>query len=402
MSQGRFSGGVTGLLVGPDRALLDQFLTTLAEARTFEILAEVRSYPTSQALEMRLRQLQPAVVLLDTASDLNRALELIEFIVASRSGVQVVALHRHNESAAILKVLRAGASEFLHAPFEVSTQREAAIRLDRLRQPAPAEQAPAENGTVIAFTSAKPGSGASTLAAQTAFALKRLSGKRVLLADLDLMGGTIAFYLKVSHAYSLVEALQHAEHLDAALWNSLTVSASGIDILPAPPVPYTGPIESSRLHVVLSYARMAYDWVVVDLPLAYQRTSLMALAEADHAYLVTTSELPSLHLARKAVSLLEQLGMPKERYQMIINRMARRDGLGTADMEKLFNCPVHAVIPNDYFSLHRVITLGQPLSGEGDIGKAVDGLAGKMAGAQGAAKRSLGGVAAARPALSAL
>ena len=33
-------------------------------------------------------------------------------------------------------------------------------------------------------------------------------------------------------------------------------------------------------------------------------------------------------------------------------------------MEKLFNCPVHAQLPNDYFSLHRVVTLGQPLGGE--------------------------------------
>ena len=42
---------------------------------------------------------------------------------------------------------------------------------------------------------------------------------------------------------------------------------------------------------------------------------------------------------------------------------------------KLFNCPVHASLPNDYFSLHRVVTLGQPLGPEGELGKAIERLA---------------------------
>ena len=54
----------------------------------------------------------------------------------------------------------------------------------------------------------KPGSGASTLAMQTAYALRRASGKRVLLADFDLMAGSLGFYLKLDHAYSLVDLIQ--------------------------------------------------------------------------------------------------------------------------------------------------------------------------------------------------
>src|SRR5206468_11522527 len=139
--------------------------------------------------------------------------------------------------------------EFLHAPFEATTQAEAIQRLLRLRQPAPEEQA--DLGNIVAFSSVKPGSGASTLATQTAFAIKRLTGKRVLLADFDLTGGTIGFYLKLSHQYSLVDALQHAEHMDPALWSSLVSSSTGVDILSAPAAPFAEPIDPARLHVVL-------------------------------------------------------------------------------------------------------------------------------------------------------
>ena len=138
--------------------------------------------------------------------------------------------------------------------------------------------------------------------------------------------------------------------------------------------------DAARLQALLEYMRTAYDFVVIDLPPIFQRISLLTVAQADRAFLVSTSELPSLHLARKATTMLDQLGFPKERFKIIANRVSRRDGITTADMEKLFNCPVHASIPNDYFSLHRVVALGKPLGSDGDLGKAITGLAGLISG----------------------
>jgi len=287
-----------------------------------------------------------------------------------------VGLHTHNDSDAILQSLRAGATEFLAAPFELASQRDAIARLRRLCGP----ETPSESGAghVIAFSSAKPGSGASTLATQTAFALRRLTGQRILLADFDLTGGTIGFYLKLSHNYSVVDALQHAEHLDPTLWSSLAVSHGGLDILPSPAAPYAEPIDGGRLRLLIDYARQFYDWVILDLPTVFSQISLTALAECEHAYLVTTSELPSLHLTRKAMGMISQIGFPRERFEVLVNRVERRDDIGAANLEKLFNCPVHASLPNDYFSLHRVVTLGQPLGPEGELGKASEKLAAGM------------------------
>ncbi|MEO7145150.1 MAG: hypothetical protein ABI165_16760, partial [Bryobacteraceae bacterium] len=338
-----------------------------------------------QTLEIRVRQLNPDIVLLDLASSPDTAADLIRFVTSLKPPVHVVGLHRTKDSDAILKSLRAGASEFLYAPFDLAIQQEAITRLRRLVKPE--VSAPAESGNVAVFSSAKPGSGASTLATQTAFALKRLTGKRILLADFDLMGGTIGFYLKVSHSYSLIDALQHAEHLDTALWSSLAVHCGGVDILPAPGAPYAEPVDGSRLSLVLNYAQRFYDWVIVDLPAIFYRMSLMTISESDRVFLVSTSELPSLHLARKAINLLGQLGFPKERFQIVVNRVNKRDGIGAADMEKLFNCPVHASLPNDYFSLHRVVTLGQPLTGDGDLEKAIENLAGRLSGSPGALRQ---------------
>jgi pilus assembly protein CpaE len=367
---------ITALLIAPHRGLAQQLLDTLPQTRAFQILADLKSYPPHQTLDIRVRQLKPAIILLDLATDLTAALELIRWVAGFNPPVHVVGLHTHNDSQVILQSLRAGASEFLYAPFELATQREAISRLRRLVAPEP--QAEAEEGHAIAFASSKPGSGASTIATQTAFSLERLTGKRVLLADCDLTGGTIGFYLKLSHNYSLVDALQHAEHLDPALWNSLTVNYGGVDILPAPAAPYADAVDPARLRMLIEQARHLYDWVVVDLPTVFNRTSLMAISECERAYLISTAELPSLHLTRRALTMVDQLGFPRDRFQVIVNRVSRRDSMGSEHIEGLFGCKVHASLPSDYFSLHRVVTLGQPLGAEGDLGKAIESVAARL------------------------
>ena len=389
---------ITALLIAPNRELAQQFTATLPQTRAFQILADLKSYPPPQTLEIRARQLKPDVVLLDLATDLAAATDLIKFIVGLNPPVHVLGLHTRSDSQAILQSLRAGATEFLYAPFDPAIQQEAVARLRRLCAPEP--PAPVETGSVVAFASAKPGAGASTVATQTAFSLQRLTGKRILLADVDLTGGTIGFYLKLNHNYSLVEALQHAEHLDPALWNSLAVNHGGLDILPAPAAPYADPIDPSRMRLLINYARQLYDWVILDLPSIFNRTSLMAVADCDRAFLVSTSELPSLHMTRKAMTMIDQIGFPKDRFQVLVNRVDRRADIGTGTLEKLFNCPVHASLPNDYFSLHRVVTLGQPLGAEGELGKAIENVAGRLSGALGRAGKSVPLPREMKPALS--
>jgi pilus assembly protein CpaE len=372
---------LTALAIIPDRDLAGQFSSALERARSFQILSEFKSYPTPQTLEIRVRQTKPDVILLDLASDLDQACELIRCVAALNLRVHVVGLHVRNDSDAILRCLRSGASEFLYAPFDLQTQNDAVARLHRLLQPGAVEQA--EPGSIVAFSSAKPGSGASTLAAQTAFALRRTTAQRVLLADFDLMGGMIGFYLKLVNTKSLLDVLLMAERLQDGGWAACVALADGVDILPAPETPYAGPVEAGRLHAVLEYARMNYEWVVIDLPVVFQRLSLMTISESDRAYLVSTPELPSLHLARKAVNLLDQLGFPKERFQIVMNRIDRRDEIAGSDIERLFNCAIDARIPNDYFSLHRAVTLGQPVDGHSDLGRAVESLANRMSGGGG-------------------
>src|SRR5438093_85451 len=218
---------LTSLVISPNRELAQQFSATLPVTRAFHILAEMKSYPPVQTLDIRLRQLRPDLVFLDLATDLAKAAELIEFIAAIRPPVFVVGLHTHNEPGAILQSLRAGATEFLYAPFDLEMQRQALGRIMRLRKPP--RRTESERGRMVVFSSSKPGSGASTLACQTAYALRK-GGKRILLADFDLANGSVAFFAKVNPGYSLADALTPAAEAGQSDLTSLAVSADGVDI----------------------------------------------------------------------------------------------------------------------------------------------------------------------------
>jgi len=388
---------ITAMLISPNREIADQFSHSVARVRGFQVMSDLKMYPTQQTLEMRLRQLRPDVILLDLATDLDAACELIRFIAGQKPAIQVVGLHVKNDSDAILRSLRVGAAEFLHAPFDPSIQEAAISRLQRLIQPEPGAER--ELGKVIIFSSTKPGSGASTLAAQTAFALQRMTGKRVLLADFDLMGGTIGFYLKLDQTHSVVDILQHSERMDARVWSSMTSNAGLIEVLPSPEMPYSEPVDPGRLHDVIQYARMLYDWVIVDLPSIFNRISLLALSQSDRAFLVSTSELASLHLARRAIKLLNHLGFDSSRFQMVI-KLDKRDNLSESDLSKLLGNPIDISLPNDYFSLHRVVTLGEALDGDTELGKAVEELAGKLCGAVQMDKKRPSGFLSTRPVFS--
>jgi pilus assembly protein CpaE len=368
---------LNALTIAPDRALADQFSSASAGLGAFSILVDFKSYPSEQTLDIRLRQLQPEVVILDVASNFATSLALLGLIAASSPDVKVLAIDHRCDSETILRVLRAGASEFLYAPFDSATTGEAIDRLERLRRPEPAVAA--ELGNLIAFTSVKPGAGASTLATQTAFALKRATGKRVLLADLDLMGGTIGFYLKLEDRLSTADALERAGQLTPGSWTSTVATFGGLDILPAPLAPHDGRLETDRLEAVLNFARTMYDWIIVDLPVVFQHTSLLTISQSDGAFLVVTPELPNLHLGRKAIAMLNDLGFPKDRLQIVVNRMNKRLRITRGDIEKLFKCSVHATIPNDYFSLHSVVLTGQPLGNDGELARAISNLAAEMA-----------------------
>ncbi len=364
---------LTALLISPDKQLSRQFLDRVPEAQVFQVAAEIKAYPNRKTLEIRLEQVRPDVLLIDLASNLEAACDVIREAAACAPGCRIAGLHWTNDSEAILKSLRVGATEFLHAPFDRESQRDAADRIERLLRPAGETKTA---GRVIAFTSAKEGSGATTMTLQTAFALKTLTRQRVLAADLDFSGGTLGFMTEAPGGESSTSAGQAAAV--GGDWAVLARECGGVSILAAPQSPLAEPVDMDRIGAFVESAREDFDWILLDLPPALEPFSLLALSEADQAFLVATPELPSLHLARKVMTSLHQLGFPDARFRLVLNRIDRRGQTNLADVGKLFPCPVQARIPNDSLALQSALMQRSASGSETELGRAAAALAASL------------------------
>ncbi|HYP12802.1 MAG TPA: AAA family ATPase [Bryobacteraceae bacterium] len=389
---------IRALLVAPHRGLAEQFISTTARTRAFDVLANLDEYPLAQVLEGRIRQYRPEVLLIDVATDLDTASNLIRHAASLKPAIPVIGLHTHNDSDAILRSLRFGACEFLFAPFEVSIQEAALARIHKVLQPGGGPER--ERGRVIVFSSVKPGSGASTLAVQTAYAIRRATNRRVLVADLDLLSGSTSFLLNATHEQSIVDLLDNSERVAHENWSAATTDADGIDLLPSPEMPYVNAPSGKRISEIVNDARSQYDWTVLDLPTVFTRLSLMSISESDRAFLVATSELASLHLARRAVKMLTQLGIEPAKYQVLINRLDDRNELSTSDLGKLFECRVETSLPDDKLGMQTIVSRGAPLEADSELGRVIDSLTGKLMGALPARKAPAAGALYPSPAFS--
>jgi pilus assembly protein CpaE len=361
---------LVALLICPNRGLAQQFSATIPETKAFNLIADIKRYPTAQQLDQRLRQLRPDVVLLDLSAETETALALIAAVAAFRPTIHVIGLAERNDANVIIRSLRAGATEFLCAPFDIESQTTVITRVLRLRETE--DKTTPERGKVLAFVGAKAGMGTTTIAINTAFALSQEGKRKVLLADLDLIGGTVSFALRLNHSYSVLDALRHSEKLDTTLWTALVTRREGIDVLLAPDRPELLNLEGHRVHEVIEYMRSFYQAVVIDLPSVYDRVSQATLGEADRIYIVCNPELPSLHMTRKAISTMEQMGFTRDQFSLLVNRMSRKQELGAQDMEKVFNFPISKLFPEDYGAAHRALTAGKPIAPSCELGRMLE------------------------------
>ncbi|MBI5283019.1 MAG: AAA family ATPase [Candidatus Solibacter usitatus] len=354
------------VLVAPAGQLASEIRSRLEEEGGFEVVAQLESLPGAERFTALKAQVRPDCVFLD-ASDADQAVGWLKDLEAAAAECPLVAFAAENRPGAVLPLLRAGAFDYLASPFPEDTLQVVHGRLRRhctARAGGPAQAL----GRVLGFASGKPGSGASTLVAQTAFAVRRHTGKRVLLVDLNFQSGTSSAWAGVrQQAWSVVDALAAlARNEEPSNWESRLVLSNGISILPAPARPEAGRVPTVELLRLVETMRREFDWVLLDLPCAADILTLSFIPELDSLVAVTTPELASLHLAGRSIQALMSLGLAPGSLHLALNRVTKRDALQVQEVEKVLKRKIAWTVPNDYFTLHntglRALTSGTALA----------------------------------------
>ncbi len=340
-------------------------------------ISAVKNYPSPRELTGAIGGGTQYLVFLDVISDRDQAIHLINEIAKLGSSVQVVALLPANDSDLILRCLRAGAVDFLLHPFTADQMVGALAKLARALPTGPPGKEPAK---IFSVMPAKGGCGATTVACNLAFQWKRLGAKKILLADLDALTGTLSFLLKIKSTHSFMDVLQRQSELDADLWGAMVTHVNGVDILLAPEIMTEGVQDLRDPSAILDYARNAYDVVITDAGGVYGDWNLAQARAASELLLVTTNELPALQAAQRALSYLDTNRIGRWKVRLVVNRYTRDVGLSREVIGTALHAEVFDTLPSDYETVQKALMEGKPVLANTSFGKSLSQLADRLGG----------------------
>ncbi len=292
------------------------------------------------------------LVLVEMEADVRVLAALADELAATGCEASLAAVFRPDglapeipESVLFVEAIRGGVRDFLRRPVSST---ELASLVERLARPR--ARSAARLGAVLSFLSNKGGVGKSTLAVNVACGLAMRRPERVLLVDASLQLGVCASMLDLAPSATLADAAREQQRLDETLIRQITVAhPSGLHLLAAPADALdAADVDDAVISRVISLARRAYDYVVVDTFPMLDGVNVAVLDLSDRAYLVFENVVPTLQGAVKLARLMDSLGVAHERQRLVLNRFTRLAGsLGPADVAERLGRAVDFVLPFD-------------------------------------------------------
>jgi pilus assembly protein CpaE len=363
-----------GAIISRDAAMRTRIEAALEVTVDVDSVLMIPEYPGAAEIQSLEDAENKYVAFIDFRDDPVRAIALAGEINRTCPSVGTVALNVGSSQSELIAVVRAGVCEVLPQPF---TDEDVATAVLNVTRKLASGAGPISDGIVYAFLPAKPGSGASSLAAYSALACARLSERRPLLLDFDLRLGITSFVLKLDSNNSIMNAFENCGRMDQTLWDQLVSDREGLDILGSAPGEFGSKVPMEKFLSVLKWARRQYPAIVVDLPGNGEDFEIATLQQAGTIFLVCIPDLVSLHTARHTIQRLHALNL-LDRVSILLNRVDKRNALSMRDIETILGLPIRVTIPADERSICDAVQAGTCVGPKSAIGKQIEAIAQKM------------------------
>jgi pilus assembly protein CpaE len=310
------------LVVGPDPTLRGEFESALGGLRQLSVVTHYVSDPRQGVETARSRR--PDLVCVELERDVRTLKRFAEEMTAAAPGVPVAALYRRDalgndesEGELIIEAFRSKVQDLLRRPLSSS---ELGQLLERLFQRE--AQHVGALGRVISVVSNKGGVGKSTMSVSTACLLAKRHRDRVLLIDASLQLGVCAPMLDLEPETTLLDAVRQRDRLDETLMRRLSARhESGLHLLAAPAdAVEASEIDEHGISHVISIARRAFDFVVVDTFPVLDSVVTAVLDLSDLTYVVLQGTVPSVLGGARFLEIIAGLGVPASRIKVVLNQ----------------------------------------------------------------------------------
>ncbi|MGC9972775.1 MAG: AAA family ATPase [Bryobacteraceae bacterium] len=327
---------------------------------------------------LQLKRSNPDILLIDAAPAGESLEDQVRRIKTVSPHVKLAVIHRSLDATLMVEAMRAGVEEFILSPVG-DMLREVLGRF--AAQIAERDMASRPTGKVVGFVSAQGGCGATTLACHLAAELQRVKQQDILLADLDMESGLVAFLMKTATQFSVLDAVKNLHRLDQSLWKGLVSNeAPHLDVIPAPSgLTISDVWNPAHFHEVFRLIRSLYGVVIVDLGRRLNPVVLTLLDDLDEIFLVSTPSITALYQAKRFVRQALDMGFPRHHLHLVLNRVPKSSDFRPEELEQSLGLPVYAEL-SDRPEVEVAYRSGELLPPNSVLGRQFSKLAMKMAG----------------------
>ncbi|MBN1687709.1 MAG: hypothetical protein JW893_01265 [Candidatus Omnitrophica bacterium] len=306
----------------------------------------------------------PSLIVVNIEPDQMEAkMEFISQLGRLANRIPVVVSAPAFDTELMMTCVKRGVKDFLNTPFKEDEIKEMFLRI--LEDAGAVSAKGVGLAETFTFFSYKGGIGNTFLACNTAVALSRITGKRVLLWDLVLQNGDVPFFFDVEPNVNLSDLMENLPDIDESyLRGTLPIHSSGVAILSGPKRPEEAEgIRYDQIQGLRQVLNQYYDYIVIDGGHVLTDQIIGALDISKHILLTTDLHLPVLKNTLRCVEVFERLGYVEGKFKIILNRYNSK--YETFDLDRareILRYPIAFAFTNDYVTVSRSLNTGIPIA----------------------------------------
>jgi len=349
------------ILVDSDAESITTLRRVLASSQAAVIVAEFADV-TQALLDGPARNPDLLIVEISrevVAQGADAAVRVIENVSEALPNTAILATGPAVPADVVVRLIRAGAVEFLSRPLERADIQAALDKLGRFhRGSAPQRRL----GRMTSVFSTKGGLGVTTVATNLAVALAARGSHNVLLLDLDSRQSDIATLLNLRATYSVLDAFENVGRMDESFLRGLLVKhSSGLWVLPGPQRMERIQFGAEPVRIGLEIMRSHFDHIILDLRHELDPGTVTALEMSETILLLTSLEVPAIRSSIAGVAALRQLGVGQQRMKVVLMRHDAPGEMTARHASDALGMPVFWKVPNDYQPVISSINAGNPV-----------------------------------------
>jgi pilus assembly protein CpaE len=238
-----------------------------------------------------------------------------------------------------------------------------------------------KTGTVVSVFSSKGGTGKTFLSSNLAAAIAVRSLQDTAILDLELGVGDVFSYFGKEPTRPLQDLIAVSEEADReTILGMGTPLHSHLWGFGSPADPAARQVSGEAMGKVVRALRAAFDYLVIDGTAEYSDPALAAFDLSQTICLIAGLDVVSLRHLSLALDTLLTMGLPRERFQIVLNRADSKVGLDPQEVERILRIRVDTMIPSSrlvptFLNQGRPIVLEEPRA---DVSTSVFALADKF------------------------